>query len=160
MNISKVTYSNCIIILLCLTIALLNKPASLFFLFLPFSIIFIKFYNEKYSLLKISLSFVIAFLLFSYFYKVQSNDLNYNKFKLSLYEINSNYEDSIKNDDFDIKFEKPGSQSSVILITRDKFLNLFKSIIHENNIINSKKILLDILIQKHIRPVLLLERKF
>ena len=144
LNISKVTYSNCIIILLCLTIALLNKPASLFFLFLPFSIIFIKFYNEKYSLLKISLSFVIAFLLFSYFYKVQSNDLNYNKFKLSLYEINSNYEDSIKNDDFDIKFEKPGSQSSVILITRDKFLNLFKSIIHENNIINSKKILLDI----------------
>ena len=129
---------------MCLTIALLNKPASLFFLFLPFSIIFIKFYNEKYSLLKITLSFVIAFLLFSYFYKVQSNDINYNKFRVSIFEINSNYKDSVKYDDFDINFEKPGSQSSVILITRDKFLNLFKSIIHENNIINSKKILLDI----------------
>jgi len=130
--------------LLGLTIALLNKPASLFFLFLPFSIIFIKFYNEKYSLLKITLSFVIAFLLFSYFYKVQSNDINYNKFRVSLFEINSNYKDSVKYDDFDINFEKPGSLSSVVLITVSKFVNISKSIIHENNIINSKKILLDI----------------
>ena len=130
-NIDKVSYSDCFIIILSLTMALLNKPSTLFFIFLPFSITFIKFYNEKYSLTKILLSFFIALLLFSHLYKIHLHPLQYGKLNVSILETHE------KN------FKIPEVKKNIILISTDRFVEIVKSIINKTNIDNSKIILID-----------------
>ena len=70
-NIDKASYSNLLIIISILTVALINKPTALFFIILPFLILVVKFYNEKFTLLKILLSFVIAYIFFLIYLKIK-----------------------------------------------------------------------------------------
>ena len=131
-KINTLSFFNCSIVTISLLLALLNKVTSIFFIFLPFSLLFLKFYNDKYFLTKIVLSFTIAFLTFSYVYKIQSNEMNYNNFRIGIAKLNN-----------DFSFEKPDPSKTVIIITSYKFNDLIKSLIHKDNIDNSQKIFLD-----------------
>lgn len=121
LNISKIDYRNLFFIFFASLFAVINKPTIVFMLFAVFGVMFVKFFKNKYDLLKIFALLIILFQSFSLINKYQSFNLTNNDLTKAIAKMNAKEPNNIKKQITIIRSNKFIESNKVIFSNKENF---------------------------------------